>query len=219
MKNKEKLKRLSKAISIIACIIKICLRVGAVCVVLAMMVIPYAFNDIKAENHTMQILGEKIEFTETVEGIEIKHGEEKEIITSEPDKEAIKTVMKYFEENNTQKLSVQIEIILLMALANIIIIDFAMKHLQKLFKNIYEKETPFDEENAPHIRQISYFFLGSLILSVAGSIISSWMFKGTITFNISIIEVVAILIGFSLSHIFEYGNALEAKKKKTSKTE
>ena len=214
MKNKEKLRKISKVIAILACIIKICMRVAAICIVLAMLVIPSALNNLKVENHTIQLFDEKIEFTETEEGIEIRNGENKEVITSQADKEAIKTIIKYFEENNTQRLSVQLEIVFLFALAYVVLIDFAMQRLQKLFKNIQEQDTPFNEENTLDIRKTTYFFLASFIISIAGSIVSSAMFNGSISMNVSIIEVIAILIGFSLTYIFEYGNSLEKKKTK-----
>ena len=220
MKNESKIKGLSKAISIIACIIKICVRVALVCLVLAMLVIPYALSNVKVSENSIEIHEKRIDYEENIEGITITINNNQEKITSPQDIAALKTFLNYFKENKSQLLTIYIELTFVFIAAIIVCIDFALQHLQKLFKNIHDNDNPFLIENATHLRKMGYFLIATLVISIVSSIWADVAFQGRFTLNFSMVNILEILFVLCLSYIFEYGASLTEKKtRKESKNE
>lgn len=220
MKNESKIKGLSKAISIIACIIKICIRVALVCLVLAMLVIPYALSNVKVSENSIEIYEKRINYEVNTEEINITIDNNQEKITGPQEVAALKIFLNYFKENKSQLLTIYIEVTFVFIAAIIVCIDFALQHLQKLFKNIHDNDNPFLIENATHLRKMGYFLIAILVISIVSSIWSDVVFQGRLTLNFSMVNILEILFVLCLSYIFEYGASLTEKKtRKESKNE
>lgn len=220
MKNESKIKGLSKAISIIACIIKICIRVALVCLVLAMLVIPYALSNVKVSENSIEIYEKRINYEVNTEEINITIDNNQEKITGPQEVAALKIFLNYFKENKSQLLTIYIEVTFVFIAAIIVCIDFALQHLQKLFKNIHDNDNPFLIENATHLRKMGYFLIATLVISIVSSIWSDVVFQGRFTLNFSMVNILEILFVLCLSYIFEYGASLTEKKtRKESKNE
>ena len=211
MENTKKLKGLSKALYIITFIAKICVRVGLVCLVLALLAIPAAISNVKVTESTIEIFQEKIEYEERNSEIIIKHGDEKETFISPTDVASFKTMINLFKDNKIQQLTFSIELAFILICALMICFDFALQHLEKLFRNIHDNENPFLPENAEHLRKIGYFLIASLILSFATSILSNTIFTGQFKMTINVTNIVEILFVLCLSYIFEFGASFVKK--------
>ena len=86
-----------------------------------------------------------------------------------------------------------------------------LNYVEKLFNNIKNNQTPFTLENVGFIKRISYLMIALILITPISdavfSIISGVSNGGDSPFEI--INVLEILIIFSMSYIFEYGYEIQ----------
>ena len=88
-----------------------------------------------------------------------------------------------------------------------------LKHLEKLFKNINEGDTPFTLENVTHIKKMVYYMITIIILSSAGEGIFEILNTNNIDIQIEMFDVMEVLFLYSMSLIFEYGYEIQLDSK------
>ena len=221
----NKLKGLSKAIYIIAKIEKILITIGITIAVLAVIVALYLVTNIEINNNTISLnnYDKKIEIIESKDNKEmiLKFGEQEINVTREikgdMDKDLPKVVINEFMRNLNKTTKVQrisyVSVISIMMLANLVLARFIVVHIEKLFKNIKDEETPFTIENAKHLKNIAYLIIALIATPLILMSIAEMIIKLDTNINISLSSVIAILSIFALSYIFEYGAEIQKDSK------
>ena len=204
----EKMKTLTKILSLIGKIAGIVVKVAIPFVILFMIVTPYLYYKMvdgiePGNNSDIQI---------------IEHNDKSNIIykghtiITDIDNEDIENLKENINENGTMQL-VKGEIELATIVALLVILSKLLKHLEQLFDNINKGDTPFTLENVEHIKKMSYLMITCIILSGIISGISATITNQEKTLGFEIFDIVEILFLYSLSYIFEYGYEIQKDSK------
>lgn len=89
----------------------------------------------------------------------------------------------------------------------------ALHYLYKLYKNIYNGNTPFTLENEKIIKKTYFLFLFEMILQKITILIYSFVVKLDLAIDLNIKDVIVVLIGVSTIYIFKYGRMIQADTK------
>ena len=85
--------------------------------------------------------------------------------------------------------------------------------LDKLFFNIHNEDTPFTLENVGYIKKIAIFMILMLVFTNVAGYISQLALGVSLDIEIELMDVVYVLIIFSISYIFEYGYEIQLDSK------
>lgn len=202
----KKMKGLSKAIYIIARIIKVVIKIGIVGMAVSMIAAPIATSNIKVDNNQIKVFGEKIDYERTDTSITFSDkNDELRTFTDEDEVEAVGKVLDYIEENNMTRVTIIAEFVFVCLEVVLVLTHMIFTKLDKLFTNIYNGDTPFTMENVGYIKKISCLMIATLVFNMLASGFSGLLIENGIDFSVELKDVLYILILFSLSYIFEYG--------------
>lgn len=215
-KNKQsKVKVLSKILYIVAKIGKIFSYVAIPFIVLAMVVVPLLLDN-------LEFKGNQIKVKNTNKSVSLIEKNDKLIIDVNGAKVAeisdlkdVKKVKGVFNDNLKTSILVCSEITLVFELALIVLTILMLRHVEKLFKNIYKESTPFTMDNINHIKKIAIIAIISIILPIILDIIINVVLKGNFNIKITSTSIFEILCLFVLTYIFEYGYKLQQNSKLT----
>ena len=205
-KKQKEMKGLSNIIGMIGKIGSIVLKVAIPFIVLVMILVPYVINNVEVKNNEITFKTDNIKLID--EGkIEIH-----DVIIGEFDGDISQNeVIKMFKDNSKVKIISYIEAGLIFLLVDIIIMIIILNYVEKLFNNIKNNKTPFTLDNVKFIKKISYLMIALILITPISdavfSIISGVSNGGDSPFEI--INVLEILIIFSMSYIFEYGYEIQ----------
>jgi len=204
-KKQKEVKVLSNIISLIGKIGAIVLKVSIPFIIILMLLVPYIVNNVEIKNNE---IGFKIDNIKIIDENKI---EINDIIVGEFDIENDNyDVIKVFENNSNIKIIGYIELGLFFVLLDIIIMIFILKYVEKLFNNIKNNNTPFTLDNVNFIKRISYLMIVLIILSPISEFIINSLFE---IFDenspFELMNILEILIIFSMSYIFEYGYEMQ----------
>ena len=208
-KKQGEVKALSNVISLIGKIGSIVLMVAIPFIILMMLLIPYIIKNIEVRNDeivfktdNIKIIDEnKIKINDVVIGEFDIDGEEYKIVD----------VLK---NNSNFKIIGFIETGLIFLIVDIIIMIYVLKYVEKLFNNIKNNTTPFILENVKFIKRISYLMIALIIVSPISDVVFSLLLdisEGESAFEL--INILEILIIFSMAYIFEYGYEIQKDSK------
>ena len=204
----ENIKSLSHIISLIGKIGSIVLKVAIPFVIIAMLFIPYIVNNVEIENNTITFKTEHIKKLDEnkVEVFQFM------LIDLEDMKE--EELVQILQENIKMEIILSIELGLATLIINLIIMIYILTSVEKLFYNIKNTITPFTLENVVFIKKIAY----SMIVLIFVSPVTEMIFAGILNREsqdsfIDLIQVLEILILFSMSYIFEYGYEIQKDSK------
>ena len=204
-KKQKEMKILSNIIGMIGKIGSIVLKVAIPFVVLAMMLVPYVVNNVEIKNDEVTFKTDNIKIIE--EGkIEIY-----DVIIGEFDGDILENqVIGMFDNNSNAKIICYIEAGLIFLLIDIIIMIFILNYVEKLFINIKNNTTPFILDNVNFIKRISYLMIALIIVApLSGLIFNSILGLTTGDSPFELMNILEILIIFSMSYIFEYGYEIQ----------
>ena len=205
-KKQKEVKTLSNVISLIGKIGAIVLKVAIPFIILGMILVPYIVNNIEIKDNeivfktdNIKIIGEnKIEIHDIIIG-------EFDIQDEDYD------VIEMFEDNSNIKIITYIETGLVFLLVELYIMIIILGCVEKLFNNIKDKTTPFTLDNVKYIKKISYLIIALILITPISDILFS-IILGISTGGSSpfeLMNILEILIIFSMSYIFEYGYEMQ----------
>lgn len=204
----NKLKKISFLIAIICNIGKIVLKVFVPFIVIAMLLSFYIINNTKLEDN-------KIVFETT----NIKITKENDIkiydvaIANIDEELTLNKIIDVLDNNSNTKIIIYVESGLLFLLISLILMIILLTYTEKLFNNIKNYNTPFTKENINLIKNISYLFITLIIVSPISGMLVNYIFNLENQDNMfELVNVLQILIIYSMKYIFEYGYNLEEKK-------
>ena len=204
----QKMKGLSKALYIIARIAKIIVTISIPIIILCMIILPYIIGNIdlvedkliyNGINQKISLIGENNNDT----SLELKVDGQN--LTDED----IAIIKNMFEHNSKTLIIVYIEMGFLVLISSVILIRVILQHLEDLFVNINNGDTPFTLENVKHIKKIAYLMIATIVLSNLSEIIFELILKAGANAKIELFDVIEILFLFSMSYIFEYGHEIQ----------
>ncbi len=213
-----RLKTYSKIIYILTRIAKVCLIIGIAFLALTMIIAPVLVKNIKIENGTIEVFDNKLEYVERdgKVALEIK-GEPIGTLTSE-EKVSFDYIIKELENANISKTFAYIEITIALGVVAMFVLYFILKRIDKLFTNIHDFDTPFNDANLEHIRKIAYLSLALIIVRFVSDLFSQLVLDSK-TVNVDIVSIVTVMIIYVGSLVFEYACNLQKESKATIYTE
>lgn len=209
----KKVKVLSKIISVLAKIGRICLTIVIPFIVLAMIVVPIVLSKVDVKDNKITFTGTKdaIKIVEKNDKIEVKINNK--TVADEEDKDAIVEIKKFLDKHSDTEIIVYTEVGCTFLIIYLVISIVMLKHLELLFKNINKGDTPFTLENVKHIKHIAYLMIASIIFpGIIGSIVNGLM-GIDLDLSLSGHSLVEILIIFVMVYIFEYGYEIQRDSK------
>ena len=205
-KKQKEVKTLSNIIAMIGKIGSIVLKVAIPFIIIAMLIVPYIVSNLEIKENEITFKSESIKIVDENK-IEV-HG----VIIGEYDGDLEDNeVIKVFTNNSKVKIISYFESAMIFLIINIVIMMIILNYVEKLFNNIKNNQTPFTLENVGFIKRISYLMIALILITPISdavfSIISGVSNGGDSPFKI--INVLEILIIFSMSYIFEYGYEIQ----------
>ena len=182
----RRLKIISKIIFILARIAKILTRVGAVGLFVAMIFGVIFINSYTANSFVLGFI--KLNPSDLLK------------------------ITELFNRYSPLALSGILILTLTIFIAALILLSQSMKHLEELFENIHNGDTPFTLENVNHIKRMSYFMIAITLLTGFGNAISSGLLAQDVDFDLGF-DLINILFLYSIAYIFEYGYHIQLDSK------
>ena len=200
----KKVKLLSKILFMIGRIGSIVTKVGVGFVILAMAIIPILLSSIDVKDNNLIVNNEIIKITEISNGIRISTNDDN-LIISDVRNEDIDNFKNAYSKYSKPVLIFLIELGFASLVIFMFIIIKMLNHLDKLFTNIYDGDTPFTLDNVSHIKNMSYCMIAAIITSTIGSTILNISMAMEDALEFDLFNIVEIIFLFALSYIFEYG--------------
>ena len=214
-KKQKQVKALSNVIELIGKIGRITLIVAIPFIVIMMLLTPYVVNNTEIKDN------EIVFKTENIKIIDKNKIAIHDILVGEFDDITLNNEVKHVLKNNSSiKIITYIETSLVFLLIDIIIIIIILSNVEKLFSNIKNNKTPFTLDNVNYIKKISYLMIALILTSAIPGTIMNLLIgleEGENVFEL--MNILEILIIFSMSYIFEYGYELQKDSKGIMYTE
>ena len=207
----SQMKGISKVLSLIGKITAIVLRVAFGFLVAAMILLPIGFKYIDIEDGKLVSKDKKIQIVEIGNSTEIRIGDH--TVAADVKASDINNIAPAIEHYGETGVIALLEVGMVFLGAFIIVLIKALTHLEKLFKNINEGDTPFTLDNVDHIKKMSYLMIACIVLASIGGVILNIPLKNEIDLDFNILSITEILFLYSMSLIFEYGYAIQQDSK------
>ena len=211
-KEKQKqVKGLSKLIYIIAKIGMIGIIVGIVSIGITMIATLFLSSSIKVEdNKIVRIYNQDIVNYERDDSkIVITTYKDRTVITDKTQVEVLNIIIDKLENTSITKMVVFIEFAFAFLILTLVLLYLTLQHLEKLFKNIHNGDTPFTMENVNHIKRMAILMIITIIGPNIVGIITEKIIGEDLGIGFETFDFIYILFLFSMSYIFEYGYQIQ----------
>ena len=211
----KKMKGLSKAISIISKISKVCIIIGIIAVIISAIIVPTVGFNIKVDKPgEAKVFGKVFNYDRTdKEKVIITYKDSKETISNQDEVRALNKVFDYIEDNELPRVVVFAEFALVCLIVTLVLTYKALDHLDKLFINIHSGDTPFTMENVDHIKKMAWLMIWLIVFPALTGVFAEFIIDADLNVGIEGNSLLTILIIFSLSYIFEYGYHIQLDSK------
>lgn len=211
-KEKQKqMKGISKVLSLVGKITAIVLRVAIGFLVAAMILLPIGFKYIDIEDGKIVSKDKKIQIVEVGKSTEIRIGDH--TVVADVKQSDINNIAPAIERFGEPGVIILLEVGMVFLGAFLIVLIKSLEHLENLFKNINEGDTPFTLDNVEHIKKIAYLMIACIVLSAIGGTLLNIPLKSEVDLDINILSITEILFLYSMSLIFEYGYEIQQDSK------
>lgn len=212
-KKQNRVKGLSKAIYIIARIGKILSVLGIVCTIATMIATPFISSNVKVKDNEIELYGEKVRYEYQDDNLIFKYNNQEKMVEREEEKLAIKETLNKIENGNMPLLVGFIETAFTFLIVTLVLFIIILEHLEKLFINIHNGETPFTIENVKHIKKMAMFMILVIIIPNIAGVIAEKIIGENLGIEFELFDFIYILFLFSMSYIFEYGYEIQLDSK------
>ena len=213
----QKMKGLSKAIYIIARICKIVLIVAIVFMLGIMVSTPYLIKNTDISENQIVFNGAENglivteEKADSTERIRIKY--KNIVIADAAGQNEISFIKDILAKHSKGTIVCYFEMGCLFAVIYLILSIIILKHLEKLFVNINNGDTPFTLENVNHIKKMAFLMIAAIVLPFATGSLFEMVMKMDLDTEFELYKVIEILFLFSMAYIFEYGYEIQLDSK------
>lgn len=204
---------LAKSLHIITKICRIFMVLGVVCMLFGIIIVPILTANIKVDTtkQTLEVFDQKMLYIMTEDKVIINDGNNSFEITKKDEVKAFNEVIDYLENKDTIKVIVAIELALVFGVSVVCLTYLAFRTIDQVFLNISSKEKIFLKENSEYMINTAKYMIAVIIVSLVASIVTGIAFDTDIRFNISLSNVITVIVLYFLAYIFEYGHELEEK--------
>lgn len=209
----NKMKGLSKTISIIALIAKIAVLISIPIIIATMLILAFITErtNIKNNEITFKGIDDKIIIEERNNNTYLKLNDK--IITDKEEQNIIIKVKKILENNSKIVILGYLETGLIFLIIDLALVGILLNHLEKLFNNINKGDTPFTLENVKHIKKMAYLMIAIIILPNIAGVIFEIILNTELNIGFEMFTLIEILFLFSMAYIFEYGYYIQLDSK------
>lgn len=207
----QKMKGLSKAIYIIARICRILVSLAIPVVIVCMIFIPYLVNIVQLSDEKISSTDNKITIIDEDEGVRLKY--KNLVIADEYNQESIAKIKEVLANNSKAEITAYLETAGLTEIIFFILFCIILKHLDELFVNINNGDTPFTLENVKHIKRMAYLLIAAIILPTAGGFLFEAILNTDLDAGFDLYNIIEILFLFSMAYVFEYGYEIQLDSK------
>ena len=207
----NQMKGISKVLSLVGKITAIVLRVAFGFLVAGMILLPIGFRYIDIEDGKIVSKDKKIQIVEVGKSTEIRIGDH--VVAADVKESDISIIGPSIERYGETGVVVFLEIGMAFLGAFIIVLIKSLKHLELLFKNINEGDTPFTLDNVDHIKKMAYLMITCIILSAIGQTILNIPLREQVNLELNLLNIIEILFLYSMSLVFEYGHEIQLDSK------
>ena len=205
-KNQQKrMKGISKAIYIIVKIVRIIITIPTVVLILASIIFPFISKSFEINDDKIKIFNK--EYSYTINGNEITIDNHSFYVETKTN------IEEFIKKHDNTFYRISIEYILICMSVLSLLIVFALHYLYKLYKNIYNGNTPFTFDNEKLVKKVCLFLLIELVLQKITAIMYSFICKIDLSVDLNIKDIIFLLIGISIIYIFKYGRMIQADTK------
>ncbi len=208
----QKMKGLSKAISIIARIGKVVCLVCIPILIVSMIFVGITIKDVDivdneikiADNSIVSLIDEDDKLTLKLKGM---------VLIDATDSSEIATIKEVLMNNSKLSVFIFMESAFLVLIITLYLGSILLKSLEKLFNNIHNGDTPFTLENVGYIKKMAYLMIVLVILPSFGGGVFEILLKMDLDVDFEIFSLVEILFLFSIAYIFQYGYEIQLDSK------
>lgn len=203
----KKMKGISKAIYVTARIGKIIVVMSAIILAVLLMLLPIIANGIEITENNISFYGENYKYEIDEKNIivtEEKTGKSTSIyVDTDSD------LQEYYNSRSKTFLIVSTEVVGISLIAFLGITFIILRNIEKLFINIHNEDTPFTLENVKYIRKIAMFLIIAIIAPTVCGVLFQAFAEVDMNVGIELMDLILVLIIFSMAYIFEYGYELQ----------
>lgn len=203
----KKMKGISKAIYVTARIGKIVVVMSAIILAVLLILLPIIANGIEITENNISFYGENYKYEIDEKNIivtEEKTGKSTSIyVDTDSD------LQEYYNSRSKTFLIVSTEVVGISLIAFLGITFIILRNIEKLFINIHNDDTPFTLENVKYIRKIAMFLIIAIIAPTVCGVLFQAFAEVDMNVGIELMDLILVLIIFSMAYIFEYGYELQ----------
>jgi DNA-binding XRE family transcriptional regulator len=212
-KEQKKMKTLSKILYVAARIGKIVSRIGIVVIICVFLFASLILGSTDFKDGKIVERGNIIKISERNNTVRFSLKSNDKVEVNSFDKDSIESMEKLYEKYSLPLLFIFIDGGLIFIGICLVLISKLLTHLEKLFMNIYDGETPFTMENVKHIKMMVHLMVCCIITSTIGTTLFSIPTNDSVNLDINLFSVVEILFVYAVAYIFEYGYKIQKDSK------
>ena len=203
----KKMKGISKAIYVTARIGKIAVVMSAIILAVLLIALPIIANGIEITENNISFYGENYKYE--IDEKNVIFTEEKTGKSTSIYVDTDSNLKEYYNSRSKTFLIVSTEVVGVSLIAFLGITFIILKNIEKLFINIHNEDTPFTLENVKYIRKIAMFLIIAIIAPTVCGVLFQAFAEVDMNVGIELMDLILVLIIFSMAYIFEYGYELQ----------
>lgn len=213
IKKQDRLKTLSKIVSVLAKIGKVFCFIGIAGLLIFICTISIIAKGINFKKHEIKIADQVVKYEVEDDNLSVYVNGEKQDFDFKVT--GLNEEMKKLEDLTSGKIISSSLVFTIGEIAILVFVIIFLGKVSKLFKNFYTNETPFTTDNTTLIHEIANTLVILFIIPIALSIILGLITDLRFNFNVSFSSLTLILVSYVAALIFEYGTMLQEKSKQT----
>lgn len=209
----NKMKFLSKAISIIAKICKIFVTISIPIVVVTMIILGFLISgvDINDNEIGFKNASDKLIILEEGDKVVIKVNDIE--IQNIRDQENVLKLKEILGHNSKYMLLGYLEVGFLCLMIILVLVRIMLKSLSSLFDNINKGDTPFTLENVNYIKKMAYLMIAITLMPSFVGVIFEMILDVDLNIGFELFSLIEVLFLFSIAYIFQYGYEIQLDSK------
>ena len=209
-KQKKYLIIINKVLAVLAKIAKIFVIIDLPFVVITMITFAVFVNkiDISKNQIKMDDIGFALNIDKNNNLVVRFNDDDVQTITSS---ELVDNIQSVINNHSKTGLLVLSEVGMIIIIADLVLMIMVLNSLEKLFKNLFNKDTPFIMENVLFIKKAAYLMLATVLLSWITGIIFELILGLDLNVSLEISNIIEVLFLFSIAYIFQYGCQIQAE--------
>lgn len=208
----NKMKGLSKAISVIAKIGRILCIVSIPIIVASMILFAIVTSRMEIKDNKIMYKGDDM-ITIIEEDNKLTLNIENSTLVELTNEHDIYRLKSFLQDHSKVAIVGYVETGFSFLVISLILVIIMLKSLEKLFDNIHMGDTPFTLENVGYIKKIAYLMIAITIFPNIVGVIFEMILKTDLNVSFEMFSLVEILFLFSIAYIFQYGYEIQLDSK------